>query len=105
MTALRQRMIADMQIRNLSPRTIECYTRHIAFFAKHFGRTPEQLGAEEVRTYQVYLVQEKKASWSSFIRSGMMHLSKSLLWGKDLAGSDHRLADDSGKFLSQLQRA
>ena len=66
MTPLRERMIADMQIRNLSPRTIECYTRHIAFFAKHFGRSPEQLGAEEARTYQVHLVQEKKVSWSYF---------------------------------------
>lgn len=66
MTPLRQRMIGDMQIRNLSPRTVECYTYHVACFAKHFGRSPEQLGAEDVRSYQVYLVQEKKPSWSSF---------------------------------------
>jgi integrase/recombinase XerD len=66
MTPLRQRMIDDMQIRNLSPRTIECYTYHVGCFAKHFGRSPEKLGTEEVRSYQVYLVQEKKASWSSF---------------------------------------
>ena len=66
MTALRQRMIQDMQIRNLSPRTIECYIYHVACFAKHFGRSPEALGPEQVRQYQVYLVQEKQASWSSF---------------------------------------
>ena len=66
MTPLRQRMTQDMQIRNLSPRTIECYTYHVGCFAKHFGRSPDQLGAEEVRAYQVYLVQQKKASWSSF---------------------------------------
>ena len=66
MTALRERMIQDMQIRNLSPRTIECYVQHVGRFAKHFGRSPEQLGAEEVRQYQVHLFQEKKASWSSF---------------------------------------
>jgi integrase/recombinase XerD len=66
MTPLCQRMTADMQIRNLSPRTIECYTYHVRCFAKHFSRSPELLGAEEVRAYQVYLVQEKKASWSSF---------------------------------------
>ena len=64
MTALRQRMTQDMQIRNLSPRTIECYTYHIGCFAKHFGRSPDQLGVEEVRAYQVYLVQQKKASWA-----------------------------------------
>jgi site-specific recombinase XerD len=59
-------MLADMQIRNLSPHTIECYLRHVAGFAKYFNRSPQALGPEEVRRYQVYLVQEKKASWSSF---------------------------------------
>lgn len=66
MTPLRRRMTEDMQVRNFSPRTIECYTYHIGCFAKHFGRSPERLGAEEVRAYQVYLVQQKKASWASF---------------------------------------
>jgi integrase/recombinase XerD len=66
MSPLRERMLADMQIRNLSPHTIECYLRHVAGFAKHFERSPQTLGPEEVRRYQVYLVQEKKASWSSF---------------------------------------
>src|SRR3990172_3481251 len=66
MTPLRERMTQDMEIRNLSPRTIECYAYHVGCFAKHFGRSPEQLGPEEVRQYQVYLVQEKKASWTSF---------------------------------------
>ena len=45
MTALRERMIGDLQIRNLSPRTIECYTYHVGCFAKHFGRSPERLSA------------------------------------------------------------
>jgi integrase/recombinase XerD len=66
MSALRERMIQDMQIRNLSPRTVDCYVYHVRCFAKHFGRSPEQLGPEEVRQYQVHLVREKKASWSSF---------------------------------------
>ena len=66
MSLLRQRMIEDMQVRNLSPRTIECYVRHVASFAKHFGRSPDQLGLDEVRAYQVYLVQQKKASWATF---------------------------------------
>jgi hypothetical protein len=66
MTPLRQRMTQDMQIRNLSPRTIECYIYHVGCFAKHFGRSPDRIGPEEVRAYQVYLVQQKKASWASF---------------------------------------
>jgi site-specific recombinase XerD len=66
MTPLRQRYTEDLQIRNYSPRTVECYVYHVACFAKHFGRSPEQLGPEEVHAYQVYLVREKKASWCSF---------------------------------------
>ncbi len=52
MTPLRQRMINDMQIRHLSPRTIRTYTDHVAKFAQHFGKSPELLGPEEIRHYQ-----------------------------------------------------
>ncbi len=52
MTPLRQRMIEDMRIRNLSPRTIHCYVRQVARFAEHFGRSPQRLGPEEIRAYQ-----------------------------------------------------
>lgn len=66
MTPLRRRMLSDMRLRNFSPRTMTCYTDHVARFALYFGRSPEALGPEEVRRYQVYLVEEKKASWSGF---------------------------------------
>lgn len=66
MTALRTRMIEDMQIRNLAPNTIDSYVRQVAHFAQHFGRSPERLGVEEIRTYQVHLVHQRKLSWSSF---------------------------------------
>jgi len=59
-------MTEDMQLRNYAAKTVENYTRHIGCFARYFGKSPEHLGPEEVRTYQVYLVNEKKASWSSF---------------------------------------
>ena len=66
MTPLRQRMIEDMQVRNLSPHTIDCYVRQVAAFARHFKRSPELLGLEEIRGYQIHLVHERKLSWSSF---------------------------------------
>ena len=66
MTPLRQRMIEDMQIRNLSPSTIETYTYHVGRFAQYFNRSPAQLGAEQIRQFQVHLVCEKKVSWSTF---------------------------------------
>ena len=65
MTALRQRLIEDMQVRNYSPRTVEAYVAAVAKLAKHFMRSPDQLSAEEVRTFQVDLW-AKKPSWSQF---------------------------------------
>jgi integrase/recombinase XerD len=66
MTALRQRMLEDLRIRNYSPRTIEVYLRHVQRFACHFGESPDRLGPEHVREYQKYLVETKKASWPLF---------------------------------------
>lgn len=65
MTALQQRMLEDLSIRNYSPRTIQTYLFHISAFARYFGKSPELLGAEEIRQYQVHLVEKKKLSWSS----------------------------------------
>jgi site-specific recombinase XerD len=65
MTPLRQRFTEDLKLRNRSPRTIACYVRHVANFAKHFGQSPEGLGPEQVRLYQLHLL-EQKASWSAF---------------------------------------
>jgi len=65
MTYLRQRMIEDMQIRNLSPNTQKRYLDHVAAFAKYFKKSPEYLGIEDIRSYQLHLVQTKKLSSSS----------------------------------------
>jgi site-specific recombinase XerD len=65
MTPLRRRFVEDLTIRNYSPRTIERYVALVARFAAHFGRSPEQLGAEEVRAFQLHLL-EKRVSWSQF---------------------------------------
>jgi integrase/recombinase XerD len=66
MTALRQRMIEDMQLRNLSPHTIEAYVLAVKQFANHFNRSPEQLSGQDVRQYLLHLVQEKRVSWSRY---------------------------------------
>jgi len=59
-------MIEDMKIRNLSPHTIKAYAERVAAFAKHFGRSPQLLGPKEVRVYLVFLVEEKRVSWSYY---------------------------------------
>jgi len=66
MTPLRQRMLEDLQRRNYSSKTIRLYLRHVAEFAKHFHHSPDQLGAEDIRQYQLFLIQEKKLAWSSY---------------------------------------
>jgi len=58
MTPLRQRMIEDMQIRQLSPHTQRAYLAAVTRFAKHFGRSPAELGLEDIRTFQVHLVSQ-----------------------------------------------
>ena len=68
MTPLRKRMIEDLLIRNRSPHTIDTYVRMVSRFALHHGRSPDELGPEEVRTYQVHLL-EQKTSWSQFNQS------------------------------------
>ncbi len=63
-TPLRQRMIDDMVIRNLSPRTQRAYVYSVKRFAGHFRRSPDQLGPEHVREFQVHLASQGVA-WSS----------------------------------------
>ncbi len=58
MTLLRRRMLEDLHIRNYAPGTCEQYICHVARFARHFGRSPERLGLEEIRAYQVHLLEE-----------------------------------------------
>ena len=67
MTSLRQRMLEDMQVRQLSPRTQQTYVETVARFARHFGRSPARLGPEEIRDYQVYLTNERRLAPSSLV--------------------------------------
>ena len=59
MTPLRQRMLEDMRVRNLSPRTQRAYVDNIARFARYFRRSPVDLGSDEIRVYQLYLTNER----------------------------------------------
>ena len=62
---LRQRMIDDMTVRNFAPNTILAYLKQVSYFAQHFDKSPERLGSEEIRSYQIYLAKERRVSVSS----------------------------------------
>src|SRR5271166_2369851 len=66
-TLLRQRMLEDLQLRHYSPTTIRLYLYAVREFAKHFGKSPDQLGAEHIRRYQLFLTKEKKVSTSTYV--------------------------------------
>jgi len=60
---LRRRMIEDMTVRNLLPATQQSYVYAVAKFGRYFNRSPDRLGLEDVRVYQLYLIGQKR-SWS-----------------------------------------
>jgi integrase/recombinase XerD len=61
---LRRRMIEDMTIRNLSPAAQRSYLHAVEGYSRYFGRSPDRLGLEEVRAYQVHLA-GKGVAWAS----------------------------------------
>jgi Site-specific recombinase XerD len=83
MTPLRQRFLDDLRLRNYSPRTQKTYVSCVFRFARHFGRSPEQLGVEEVRAFQLHLL-DQKVSWSLF---NQMVSALRFLYGVTLEGT------------------
>ncbi len=65
MTPLRQRFLDDLRLRNYAQRTVQTYVGAVSQFARHFGRSPEHLGAPEIRAYQLHLL-GRHVSWSLF---------------------------------------
>jgi site-specific recombinase XerD len=65
MTSLRQRMLDDMRIRNFTQNTQRSYLEQVSRFARHFRRSPEELGPEEVRAYQIHLLEVRELSAGS----------------------------------------
>jgi integrase/recombinase XerD len=66
MTPLRQRFTEDLQLRNRSPKTIEVYVYHLKEYALYFHQSPDQLSLDHAHRYILYLLHQKKASWSSY---------------------------------------
>lgn len=66
MTQLRQEFISTLRLRNYAPNTIKRYTHCVSQYARHFNRCPTELGPREVKQYLLYLIDEKRSSWSEY---------------------------------------
>jgi integrase/recombinase XerD len=70
-TQLRKMMLEELQRRNFSQTTVNSYIRVVKDFARHFHRPPDELGKEHIRSYQVYLLKERKLG----VRTVRLHTS------------------------------
>jgi len=98
MTPLRRRMIDDMTLRNLSPSTQQSYIYAVAKFSRYFGHSPKDLGAEEVRAYQLHLV-GLGWSWSHI---NQVSCALRFLFGVTLERTDVSVRIVSGKKPRKL---
>lgn len=68
--ALTRRMAQDMKLRNLAQKTIDAYTYHVGRFARFLsengGRAVDQADPEDIRSFQLHLIEIRKVGWSSF---------------------------------------
>lgn len=60
MTRLRQMMLEELQRRNYADKTIDHYIRWVEQYARFFGKPPDKLGPEHLRTYQAYLLKTRR---------------------------------------------
>ena len=60
MTHLRKLMLEELQRRNYSQTTVAGYLKTVTDFAKYFHQPPDQLGSDEIRTYQLYFLNGRK---------------------------------------------
>lgn len=62
MSTLRQRMVEDLQLRGMAPRTEEMYVRAVYQLAKHYHKSPDKITEEELRDYFLYIKNVKNYS-------------------------------------------
>lgn len=65
MTPLRQKMINDMVLRRFSPKTQEAYVAAVTGLARFYKQSPEKIDKQKVQEYLLYLMRDRKLSWSS----------------------------------------
>jgi integrase/recombinase XerD len=74
-TALRQRYIDDLRLKNFSPKTIHVYVHAVSKFSRFFGRSPDELSPEDIRTYLLDLITRGLSrSYCVVCRNALRHL-------------------------------
>jgi integrase/recombinase XerD len=66
-THLRKKMLEELQRRNYSESTIRGYLQAVQQFAVHFGKSPDKLGPDDLRSYQAHLLTERKLAVGSVV--------------------------------------
>ncbi|NOZ51188.1 MAG: site-specific integrase, partial [Chloroflexi bacterium] len=116
-TALRQRMVEDLQLRGLAAKTQEAYVRAVRQLAEYYGKAPDRISEEELRQYFLHLKNEKRASRSActIALSGIKFFYKQTL-GRDWTRLDFvrpagekklpvvLSVEEVGEILSRVQR-
>jgi len=82
-------MTEDMQVRNLALNTRTCYVEQVALFARHFDKSRERLGPEDIRGHKIYPTNEKKlAIGSVLIATAALRFLHRVLHKKDWTFED-----------------
>jgi site-specific recombinase XerD len=66
MDTVREKMMAELQLRGITPRTQTAYLREIAKLETYFNRSPEELGEEEVKEYLVHMLEDRGLSSGTY---------------------------------------
>ena len=84
-------MLADLQLKGLTPKTQKIYLREVSNYAKYFGKSPEQLGEKELREYLLYLLNERKLAKGTyrFYYQGLKFLYKNTLKREEVVEKIH----------------
>jgi site-specific recombinase XerD len=86
MSTLREQMLAELQLKGLTPKTQKIYLREVSNYAKYFGKSPEELGEKELKEYLLYLLNERKLAKGTyrFYYQGLKFLYKHTLKREDV---------------------
>ena len=64
MTALRDRMIRELELHRKAPKTIEAYLSAVTQLAQHYHRSPDRISEEEIRDFLHHLITQRRVAYN-----------------------------------------